>query len=87
MSSLVVLCLYSHYRFVLLPHYELVSPWASIGYVQIILSDVAQASPQLVLPLVSRVCHRSRLDLFLYGHKYIIACASQLRLVAGHVTS
>jgi hypothetical protein len=52
MSSLVVLCLSSHYRFVLLPHYELVPPWASVGYIQTTSSDVAQASPQLVPPLV-----------------------------------
>jgi hypothetical protein len=31
MSSLVVLNLLSHYRFILLPHYELVPPWASVG--------------------------------------------------------
>jgi hypothetical protein len=34
MSSLIVLCFSSHYRFVLLPHYELVPPDACIGYVQ-----------------------------------------------------
>jgi hypothetical protein len=87
MSSLVFLCRSSHYQFVLLPHYELVHPRASIGYVQTISSDVARASPQLVPPLVSRVCHRSGPDLFLCGHKSIVSCASQLRLVAGHVAS
>jgi hypothetical protein len=84
MSSLVILCLSSHYRIVLLPHYELVSPSASVGYVQTILNDVAQASPLLVPPPVSHVCHRSRPDPFLCCHKFIIACASQLRLVVGH---
>jgi hypothetical protein len=87
MLSLVFLCLFSHYRFVLLPHYELVPPRASVRYVQTISSDVAGGSPQLVSPLFSRVCHRSGSDLFLCGHKSIIACASQLRLVAGHVAS
>jgi hypothetical protein len=87
MSNLVVLCLSSYYRFILLPHYELVHPQASIAYVQIISSDVARASPKLVPPLVSHVCHRSRSNLFLCGHKSIIACASQLRLVVGHVAS
>jgi hypothetical protein len=85
MPSLVVLCLSSYYRSVLLP--ELVPPWASAAYVQTISSDVAQASPQLVPPLVSHVCHRSGPDLFLCGHKSIIACASQLLLVVGHVAS
>jgi hypothetical protein len=87
MSSLIDLCLSSYYRFILLPYYELVSPWASVTYIQTISSDVAQASPQLVPPLVSHVCHRSGLDLFLCGHKSIVACASQLRLVVGHVAS
>jgi hypothetical protein len=48
--------------------------------VQTISSDVARASPQLMSPLVSRVCHRSGFDLFLCGHKSIVACASQLPL-------
>jgi hypothetical protein len=87
MSSLVVLCLSCYYRFVLLPHYELVPPRASVAYVQTISSDVAGASPQLVPPLVSHLCHRSGPDLFLCDHKSIIAYASQLRLVVGHVTS
>ena len=87
MSSLVVICLSSHYRIVLLPHYELVPPRASVAYVQTISSDVARASPQLVPPLVSHVCHRFGPDLFLCGHKSIEACASQLRLVAEHVAS
>jgi hypothetical protein len=43
MSSLVVLCLSSHYRFVLLPHYELVSLRASVVYVKTILSDATRA--------------------------------------------
>jgi hypothetical protein len=87
MSSLIVLCLSSYYRFVLLPHYELVPPRASVAYVQTITNDVARASTQLVSPLVSHVCHRSGSDLFLYGNKSIIACTSQLRLVVGYVTS
>jgi hypothetical protein len=87
MSSLVVICLSSYYRIILLPHYELVSPRASVAYVQTISSDIAQVSPQLVSPLVSHVCHRFGPDLFLCGHKFIIACASQLRLVVGHVVS
>jgi hypothetical protein len=87
MSSLVVICLSSYYRFVLLPHYELMPSRVSVGYVQTISSDVAQASPQLVPPLVSHACHRSEPDLFLCGHKSIVACASQLHLVVGHVAS
>jgi hypothetical protein len=78
MSSLVVICLSSYYRFVLLSHYELVPPRASVAYVQTISSDVARAS---------HVCHRSGPDLFLCGHKSIVACASQLCLVVGHVAS
>jgi hypothetical protein len=85
MLSLVVLCLSSHYRIVLLSHYELVPPPASIGYVQTISNDVAQASPRLVPPPVSHVCHRSGPDLFLCCHKSIVACASQLRLVVEYV--
>jgi hypothetical protein len=81
MSSLVVIYLSYYYRFVLLPHYELVHPWASVAYVQTISSDVARASPQLVSPLVSHVCHHSGPDLFLCGHKSIVAYVSQLRLV------
>jgi hypothetical protein len=84
MSSLVVLCLSSHYRIVLLPHYELVSPSASVGYIQTISNDVARASPRLMPPPVSRVCHRSGPDLFLCCHKSIVACASQIRLVVRH---
>jgi hypothetical protein len=87
MSSLVLLYLSTHYRFVLLPHYELVPLRASVGYVQNISSDIARASPQLVPPLVSRICHHSEPDLFLCSHKSIIACASQLRLVVRHVFS
>jgi hypothetical protein len=41
MSSLVFLCHSSHYRFILLPHYELVPPRAFVGYVQTISSDIA----------------------------------------------
>jgi hypothetical protein len=43
MSSLIVLYLSSHYRIVLLPHYELVHPPASVGYVQtvdVVSSDI-----------------------------------------------
>jgi hypothetical protein len=83
MSSLVIFCLSSHYRIVLLPHYELVSPPASVGYVQTISNDVAQVFPRLVPPPVSHVCHRSEPDLFLCCHKSIVTCASQLRLVVG----
>jgi hypothetical protein len=50
MSSLVILCLSCYYRFVLLPHYKLVPPRASVVYVQTISIDVARASPQLVSP-------------------------------------
>jgi hypothetical protein len=76
MSSLVILYLSSYYQFVLLPRYELVYLWDSIGYVQTISSDVARASPQLVPPLVSHICHRSGPNLFLCGYKSIVACAS-----------
>jgi hypothetical protein len=31
MSSLVIICLSSHYRFVLLPHYELVPSWPPLN--------------------------------------------------------
>jgi hypothetical protein len=87
MSSLVVLCLSSHYRFILLPHYKLVPLQTSVGYVQTISSDVAHTSPQLVPPLVPRLCHHSGPDLFLCCHKSIVACASELRFVPRHVTS
>jgi hypothetical protein len=87
MSSLVVLCLSCYYWFVLLPHYKLVPPRASVAYVQTISSDIARAFTQLVPPLVSHVCHCSKPDLFLCGHKSIVACASQLHLVVGHVAS
>jgi hypothetical protein len=43
MSSLVFLCLSSHYRSILLPRYKPVPPRASVGYVQIISNDVAQS--------------------------------------------
>ena len=85
MASLVFLCLSSRYRSDLLPRYEPVPPGASVGYVQTISNDVAQASPRQVSPLIARVYHRSRHDLFLCGHKSIVACASQLRLVVEHV--
>jgi hypothetical protein len=85
MSSLVVLCLSSHYRIILLPHYEPVPPLAPVGYVQIISNDIARTSPRLVPPSVSHVYHRSGPDLFLCCHKSIVACASQLRLVVGYV--
>jgi hypothetical protein len=87
MSSLVVICLSSHYWFTLLSHYELVPLLSSVEYVQTILSDIIRASLQLVLPLVSCVCHRFGPNLFLCGHKFIIACASQLHLVVRHVAS
>jgi hypothetical protein len=41
---------------------------------------------QLLPPLISHVCHRSKHDLFLCDHKSIVACASQLHLIVGHVT-
>jgi hypothetical protein len=41
MSSLVVLCLSSHYRIILLLHYEPVPSPASVGYVQTISNDIA----------------------------------------------
>jgi hypothetical protein len=84
MSSLIVLYLSSYYRIVLLAHYELVSLSAFVRYVQTISNDVARASPRLVSPPASRVCHRSGPDLLLCCHKSIVACASQLRLVVGH---
>jgi hypothetical protein len=84
MLSLVVFCLSSHYRIVLLPHYELMPPPATVGYIQTISNDVARASPLLLPPPVSRVCHRSGPDLFLCCHKSIVAHVSQLRLVVGH---
>jgi hypothetical protein len=87
MSSLIVFCLSSYYRFILLPHYELVPPWAFVAYIQTISSDVTWASPQLVSPLIFHVCHRSGSDLFLCGHKSIVACVSQLHLVVGYITS
>jgi hypothetical protein len=55
MSSLVFLCLSSHYRPNLLPHYEPVPLRVFVGHVQTILNDVAQASPRLVPPLISLV--------------------------------
>jgi hypothetical protein len=87
MSNLIVICLSFNYRFILLPHYELVHLQAFVRYVQTISNDVARASPQLVPPLVSHICHRFEPDHFLCGHKFIVACASQLCLVIGHVTS
>jgi hypothetical protein len=87
MSSLVVVYLSCYYQFVLLPHYELVPPRASVAYVQTISSNVTRAFSQLVPPLVSHICHRFRPDFFLYDHKSIVVCASQLRLVVGHVAS
>jgi hypothetical protein len=87
MSSLVIIYLSSYYRFFLLPYYELVPPHVSVRYVQTISSNVTRASPQLVSHLVSRVCHCSGSDLLLCDHKSIVAYASQLRLVAGHVVS
>jgi hypothetical protein len=69
MSSLIVLCFSSHYRIVLLPHYESVSPPASVQYVQTISNDVARASTRLGPPQVSHVYHHSGPDLFLCCHK------------------
>jgi hypothetical protein len=85
MLSLVFLCLSFHYWSDLLPSYELVPPEDFVGYVQTILNDVAQASPLLVSLLISHVCYHSGHDLFLCDHKSIVACASQLRLVIGHI--
>jgi hypothetical protein len=59
MLRLVFLYFSSHYRFDLLPHYESVPLGATVGYVQTISNVVAQASPRLVIPLISRVCHLS----------------------------
>jgi hypothetical protein len=87
MSSLIIIYLFCYYRFILLPHYELVPTRTSVTYVQTISSDVARAFPQLVSHLVSHVCHHSRSDFLLCGHKFIVACTSQLRLVVEHVTS
>jgi hypothetical protein len=44
MLILVIVCLSSYYRFVLLPHYELMPPQASVAYVQIISNDIVRAS-------------------------------------------
>jgi hypothetical protein len=41
MSSLVFLCLSYHYWSVLLPHYEVVPPWVSVGYESICLIDIS----------------------------------------------
>jgi hypothetical protein len=85
MSSLVVICSSSYYWFVLLLHYEPVPLWVSVRHVQIISNNVTRASPRLMSPLVSQVCYRFGSNLFLCCHKSIVACTSQLRLVAGHV--
>jgi hypothetical protein len=58
---------------------------AFIRYIQTISNDVTRVFPQLMPPLVSHVCHCSGPDLFLCDHKFIIACASQLRLVAAYI--
>jgi hypothetical protein len=58
MLSLIVLCLSSHYWIVLLPHYELVPPPASIGYVQTISNDVAGVS--LVVHIKKKRLHKHR---------------------------
>jgi hypothetical protein len=86
MSNLVFFCLSSRYWFTVLPHFELVPPRASIAYVKTISNDIVQASSQLVPPQISRVCHRFGPDLFLYGHKSIVACAFQLCLVVEYIT-
>jgi hypothetical protein len=59
-------------------------PLVSIGYVQTISNNVAQTS-RLVPPLISNLCHRSGHDIFLCSQISIVAYASQLRLVVGHV--
>jgi hypothetical protein len=87
MLSLIIICLSSYYRFILLLYYELVSPRASVAYVQTISSDNTRASTQLVSPLISHVCHHSGPDLFFCDHKSIVACASQLCLFIGHIVS
>jgi hypothetical protein len=84
-SNLIVFYLSSHYRIVLLPHYELLPPSVSVAYVQTISNDVTRVSPRLVPPPVSHVCHCFGPDLFLCCYKFIVACAYQLRLVVGHV--
>jgi hypothetical protein len=55
MSNLVVLCLSSHYQIVLLPHYELVPPPVSIGYVQIISNDLHELLLDWCHPSLSRM--------------------------------
>jgi hypothetical protein len=85
MSSLVFIYLSSHYWSDLLPRYEALPPRASVGYVQTISNDVARASPRLMSPLISCVCHRSRHDIFLCGHKSIVTCTSQLRMLQCHL--
>jgi hypothetical protein len=56
MLSLVDLCISSHYRFILLLHYEMVALRASIRYIQTISNDIARASSGLVSLPVSHVC-------------------------------
>jgi hypothetical protein len=48
MSSLVVLCLFSHYRIILLPHYELVSPPTSVGVIAYLLLFVSKPAMELI---------------------------------------
>jgi hypothetical protein len=67
-SSLVIICLSSYYRFALLPHYELVPPRASVAYVQIISNDVARASPQLATPNLSRMSSFWTRSLLVWPH-------------------
>jgi hypothetical protein len=50
MLSLVVFYFSSHYRIIVLPHYEPVPRPASVGYVQTISNDIARAFPRLVSP-------------------------------------
>jgi hypothetical protein len=69
----------------LLHRYKLVPLGPSVGYVQTISNNVVQASPRLVPNLISHVFHHSGHDVFLCGHKSIVACTSQLHLVVGHV--
>jgi hypothetical protein len=80
MSSLVLNCLSSYYQS------DLLLLTGASGISQIISNDVAQAYLKLVPPLIYRVCHHSRHNLFLRDHKSIVTCVYQLRLV-GHITT
>jgi hypothetical protein len=85
---LVFIFFSTHYWFNLLPRYEPVP--AGGGRAPLNMSKPSEAMLHKLLldwchPLISHVCHRSGHDLFLCGHKSIVRCASQLRLVVGHV--